>query len=206
MEKLIKGLHFFQKEVFPIHKDFFQDLTKGQSPETLFISCSDSRINPNLVTSTDPGDLFILRNAGNIIPPYTIDSGEAATIEFAVNELKVSHVILCGHSYCGAIESVFALEKLSNQPSLYNWIAQNIAPTLTFVTTNYPTVDHAAQKEILLQEHVLRQIENLKTHPAVNAAMENHTLTLHAWIYIFEAADIFSYNLQEGQFERIKHF
>ncbi len=205
MKKLIKGLHKFQTEVFPIQKDFFQDLAKGQDPEILFISCSDSRINPHLVTSSDPGELFILRNAGNIIPVYGVGGGEAATIEFAVCELKVKHIIVCGHSYCGAIEAVFHSDQLTSQPILKSWIDNNIAPTLALVNKNYQNLDKNSLESILLQEHVLQQIENLKTHPTVMNAITNHGLTLHAWIYKFESGDIFSFNLQEGQFERIKH-
>ena len=206
LEKLIKGLHKFQTEVFPIQKDFFQELTKGQNPDILFISCSDSRINPHLVTSADPGDLFILRNAGNIIPVYSTSSGEAATIEIAVRELNVKHIIICGHSHCGAINAVFNTNKLSNQPSLASWINTHVEPTLNLVRQNYPDLNGSALTSILLQEHVLQQIENLKTHPAVTYATAHHELTLHAWVYEFEHGDIFAYNLHNGQFEQIKQF
>src|SRR5438477_7372350 len=103
MKKLIKGLHTFQAEVFPIKKDYYKELIKGQFPEVLFITCSDSRINPHLITQTDPGDLFIIRNAGNIIPYYGSGGSEEATLEFAIHELGIQHIIICGHSYCGAI-------------------------------------------------------------------------------------------------------
>lgn len=206
LEKLIKGLHKFQTEVFPIQKDFFQELMKGQNPDILFISCSDSRINPHLVTSAEPGDLFILRNAGNIIPVYSTQSGEAATIEFAVSELKVKHIIICGHSHCGAINGVFNLDSLNKLPSLASWVKTHIWPTLNLVRSNYPGIKEDALKSILLQEHVLQQIENLKTHPTVMDAIAHHDLTLHAWVYEFEHGDIFAYNEQDGQFEQIKHF
>ncbi|MFI5333378.1 MAG: carbonic anhydrase [Candidatus Babeliales bacterium] len=206
LEKLINGLHKFQTEVFPIQKDFFQELTKGQNPDILFVSCSDSRINPHLVTSADPGDLFILRNAGNIIPTYSTQGGEAATIEFAVYELKVKHIIVCGHSHCGAINAVFNIDALTNQPSFASWIDTHISPTLNLVRSNYPGIENSSLTSILLQEHVLQQIENLKTHPAVTYATARHELTLHAWVYEFEHGDISAYNLQNGQFEQIKHF
>ena len=207
MKKLIKGLHKFQKEVFSIQKNFFQNLAKGQTPEILFITCSDSRINPHLVTSADPGDLFILRNAGNIIPPYSNNTnGEAATIEFAVGQLKVKDIIICGHSYCGAIEATFNLDKIKNQPILKSWLENNILPTLNLVNKNYQTLDRESLLDILLQEHVLQQIENLKTYPIINQAIAENKLSLHAWIYKFEEGDIYSYNSQEGQFENIKHY
>jgi carbonic anhydrase len=206
MEKLIKGLHNFQTKVFPIQKNFFQNLAKGQDPDILFISCSDSRINPHLVTSADPGDLFILRNAGNIIPPYGSGLGEAATIEFAVHELKVKDIIICGHSHCGALKASFDVSKLDEQPNLKKWITENIVPTLELVQKNYPDMDENALMNILAQEHVLQQIENLKTHPVIADAIEKNELNLHAWMYIFESGDIFSFNIQEGQFKLIKHF
>lgn len=206
MKKLIKGLHKFQTEVFPIQKDFFHNLAKGQNPEILFISCSDSRINPNLVTSAEPGELFILRNAGNIIPPYTINSSEAATIEFAVCELKVEHIIICGHSHCGALTASLQLDTVStNMPSLYCWLKTNVAPTVDLIHKNYTDLSPTNILNILLQEHVLQQIENLKTHPAVSHAIAEQRLTLHAWMYKFETGDIFSFNTQSGQFECIKH-
>lgn len=206
MKKLIKGLHKFQTEVFPIQKNFFQELTKGQNPDILFISCSDSRINPHLVTQADPGDLFLLRNAGNIIPTYGSSVGEAATIEFAVCELKVKDVIICGHSHCGAIKAACDVDALENQPNLQTWINDNIVPTLHLVQKNYPELDSESFADILLQEHVLQQMENLKTHPVIQHAIEKQELTLHAWVYTFESGDIFSFNPQEGQFELVKHF
>lgn len=205
MKKLIQGLHKFQTEVFPIQKDFFQKLVMGQEPEILFVTCSDSRINPTLVTSADPGDLFILRNAGNIIPPYSIPSGEAATIEFAINQLKVEHLIICGHSHCGALDAAISLDSLNDQRQLHAWIEENVSPTLALVNKSYQESDVTSLVDILLQEHVLKQIENVKTHPAVSHAIDQGTLTLHAWIYRFEEGNIYSYNLQDGQFELIKH-
>lgn len=206
MKKLIRGLHKFQTEVFPIQKDFFEQLVKGQEPEILFVTCSDSRINPTLVTSADPGELFIVRNAGNIIPPYAVASGEAATIEFAINQLKVEHLIICGHSHCGALDAAINLDSFKDQPQLYAWIKENISPTLELVNKSYQDLDAVSLGNILLQEHVLQQIENVKTHPAVNNAINRGLLTLHAWIYRFEEGNIYSYNRQDGQFEMIKHF
>lgn len=107
MQKLIEGLHQFQNSVFGTQRELFERLAHGQTPETLFITCSDSRINPNLLTQTEPGELFILRNAGNIVPPYsTSQGGEAATIEFAVAGLNVRDIIICGHSHCGAMKGL----------------------------------------------------------------------------------------------------
>jgi hypothetical protein len=105
MQKLITGVHDFQNRVFDKHRELFERLSQGQNPEALFITCSDSRINPNMITQTEPGDLFILRNAGNIVPPFgATNGGEAGTIEFAVSALGVRDIIVCGHSLCGAMK------------------------------------------------------------------------------------------------------
>ena len=205
MQKLIKGLHKFQTEVFSSQKDFFQNLVKGQHPEILFITCSDSRINPNLVTSADPGELFIARNAGNIVPLYGVGGSEAATIEFAIGVLEVNHIIVCGHTHCGAIEAAIDAEKTVQLPSLQAWIATHIRPTLQFVEQNYPSASPQAFGNILLQEHVLQQIENLKSHPVISKGLLDHTVTLHAWIYDLQHGGILSFNARDGQFERIKH-
>lgn len=203
MKKLIKGLHKFQKEVFPLKKNYFEELSKGQKPEVLFITCSDSRINPNLFTSTGPGDLFILRNAGNIIPAYGADASEAATIEFAVAGLGVENIIVCGHSHCGAIEAAIHPEKMEKLPSFSNWVTHNISPTLDLIKKNYPSLDSSSLLNILLQENVLKQVENLKTHPAVSERMQKNKVSIHAWIYKIDDGQIFSFNTQEEQFEII---
>ncbi|MFM2421431.1 MAG: hypothetical protein RL385_6154, partial [Pseudomonadota bacterium] len=107
MSKLIGGLHHFQQHVFRPQREFFEQLEQGQTPEVLFITCSDSRINPNLLTQTEPGELFIMRNAGNIVPPHSHDpGGEAATVEYAIEALNVSDIIVCGHSQCGAMKGL----------------------------------------------------------------------------------------------------
>lgn len=200
MKKLIKGLHKFQTQVFPIKKDFFENLVKVQTPEVLFITCSDARINPNLVTSADPGEIFILRNAGNIIPYYGSSGSEEATIEFAISKLGIKDIILCGHSHCGAIEAATQLDTLKSTPNLYSWVKKNIEPTLDLVKSNYKDLDQNVFLEILTQEHVLKQLENLKSYPIVNEAISNNTLSLHAWVYKFETCEIYSFDAVEGQF------
>src|SRR6266404_2445316 len=137
MQKLIQGIHQFQQESFRPLQDLFEQLSKGQDPETLFITCSDSRIDPNLLTRSKPGDLFILRNAGNIVPPYGAASGgEAATIEFAVAALGVKDIILCGHSYCGAMKGLLQAEQVACLPAVSAWLA-HAHTTRRIVQENY---------------------------------------------------------------------
>jgi len=196
MKKLIKGLHQFQTTVFPIKKDFFHALVSGQKPEVLFITCSDSRINPHLITMAEPGDLFIVRNAGNIIPPTGLGSSEEASIEFAVSELGIKDIIVCGHFHCGAVQAATMLDKLKQLPQFYNWIHKHIMPTVDLVKKNYHDLDPSELQTILIQENVLAQIENLKLYPSI----ANKKLAIHAWVYKFETGEIFSYNAHEGQF------
>lgn len=201
MEKLLAGLHKFQDEAFRDHQELFGRLEHGQSPDTLFITCSDSRINPNLLTQTNPGELFILRNAGNIIPPYSLGSGEAATIEFAVAKLKVKDIIICGHSHCGAVNGIMHPHIVEELPALRAWL-HNSQAVHYLVAKNYPEIakDDDRTINVAIQENVLLQIENLKTHPCIQKGVADGTLKLHAWVYKFESGQVFSYEPKAEQF------
>lgn len=202
MKKLITGIHHFQSQVFESHRELFERLSKGQSPESLFITCSDSRINPNLITQTNPGDLFILRNAGNIIPPFgAANGGEGGTIEFAVAALGVTDIIICGHSHCGAVKGLLKPEQLKDLPAVAAWLSHAQATT-RIMKENY--ADQGLSEDELInvavQENVLVQIENLKTHPSVAARLARGEINLHAWTYKIETGEVFAYNQQSGQF------
>ena len=124
MQKLIRGIHRFRTEDFRPLQGLFEHLATGQNPETLFITCSDSRIDPNLLTRSKPGDLFILRNAGNIVPPHRATSGgEAATIEFAVAAIGVKDIIICGHSHCGAMKGLLEPDTIAPFPAVTSWLS-----------------------------------------------------------------------------------
>ena len=200
MLKLITGLHHFQSEVFSSHKELFERLVDGQSPEALFITCADSRINPNLITQTSPGDLFILRNAGNIVPPHgAANGGEAATVEFAIRGLGVKNIIICGHSHCGAMRALLHPEELVEMPALKDWLSFAEATRRT-VEENYSGFDDAQLLNIAVQENVLTQLENLRTHPAVQARLSSGQLNLHGWTYKIESGEVFNYQSDAGQF------
>src|SRR5215467_14181255 len=140
LHRLVAGVHQFQNNVFANQRKFFERLAKTQSPPGLFITCSDSRVNPNLITQTEPGELFILRNAGNIVPPYgAAAGGEGATIEYAVSVLRVRHVILCGHSHCGAMHALLHSDKARDLPAVRAWFAQAEA-TRRIVRDAYPAL------------------------------------------------------------------
>lgn len=200
MQKLIEGLHQFQTTVVGQKKEFFAKLARGQTPEVLFITCSDSRINPNLITQTGPGELFILRNAGNLVPPYGSSSGgEAGTIEYAISALKVKHVIVCGHSHCGAVKALLDPTEVATLPAVAGWL-QHAQTTLRIVKDNYGHLSGAAKIGAAIQENVLVQLENLRTHPAVASALSRGELTLHGWVYKIETGDVFAFDPESKQY------
>ncbi|MBA3858973.1 MAG: carbonate dehydratase [Cyanobacteria bacterium PR.3.49] len=206
MKKLVKGLHQFQTQIFLSQKELFDRLSKGQSPDALFITCSDSRISPNLITQTEPGELFILRNAGNIVPAYgASNGGEGATVEFAVNGLGVKDIIVCGHSLCGAMNALLHPEKLENLPLLASWLSHAEA-TRRIAIENYKNLPGEDLQNIAVQENVLVQLENLRTHPAVAAKISRGELNLHAWVYKIETGTVFYYDSKEGQFEQLTQY
>jgi carbonic anhydrase len=201
MQKLVDGIHHFQKDYFTTNQKLFETLVEGQSPLALFITCSDSRINPNQLTQTQPGELFILRTAGNIIPPYgAIHGGEAATIEYAVAALKVKDVIVCGHSHCGAMSGLLNPNSLQKMPAVRAYL-QHAEATRRIVEENYQHLTEPEERLTLtVEENVLVQIENLRTHPSVAAAMSRRELKLHGWVYEFETGEVFAFNPEKQQF------
>ena len=200
MQKLVQGIHHFQDSLFSSQRELFERLADGQNPETLFITCSDSRINPNLITQTEPGELFIIRNAGNLVPPFgAANGGEAATIEFAIVGLGVRDIILCGHSYCGAMKGLLYPESLTKLPTMAAWLSHAEAARW-IARQQYADRSEADLLNITIQENVLAQLENLRTHPAVAVAVASGKLKLHGWVYKFETGQVFAYEPKEGQF------
>jgi carbonic anhydrase len=201
MQKLVDGIHQFQRNYFSQDQKLFETLVEGQTPLALFITCSDSRIDPNRLTQTKPGELFIQRTAGNIIPPYgAVFGGEAATIEYAVGALKVKDIIVCGHSHCGAMTGLLHPELIEKMPAVQAYL-QHAEATRRIVNENY---DHLIEPDkrltLTVEENVLVQLENLKTHPSVAAAIGRGELKLHGWVYKFESGEVYAYNPDKGQF------
>jgi carbonic anhydrase len=201
MQKLVDGIHHFQETYFSSHKLLFERLAQGQQPLALFITCSDSRIDPNLLTQTQPGELFIMRNAGNIVPPYgAVLGGEAATIEFAVCVLKVKDIIVCGHSHCGAMKGVLNPESVDELPAVRAWLTHAEA-TSRIMKENYKHItDEAPRLTATVEENVLVQLENLRTHPSVAATLARGDLKLHGWVYKFETGQVFAFDAADRQF------
>ncbi len=197
--RLIKGVDKFRRKVFGTQAELFRELGKGQSPLALFITCSDSRINPNLLTQTEPGELFILRNAGNLIPPAGGPcSGEEATIEYALVQLKIKDIFVCGHSHCGAINGLLTPKALDKMPGVYQWLsyARKILPELPAAGT----VPGEELLDIAIERNVLLQVEHLKTLPSVTQALAAGNLRIHAWVYHFETGEVVAHDPGKGRF------
>jgi len=200
MKRLVDGIQQFQRNVFPSHRPRFERLAAGQNPSTLFITCSDSRIVPHLLTQTEPGELFVLRNAGNLVPPYTAEhSGEAATIEFAVEVLKVRDIVVCGHSHCGAISGLLQPDSLDKLPAVKRWLtfAQDTFQKFRGSSTG-PIPDDLLTAAV--GHNVATQLAHLRTYPVVKRAESRDELSLYGWFYRFETGETFQLDEESQTF------
>ena len=182
-------------------------MAAGQHPDTLFITCSDSRIDPNLLTRSKPGDLFILRNAGNIVPPHGSGGGEAATIEFAVAGLGVKDVIVCGHYRCGAMRGLLNPQGVASLPEVAAWL-RHAETTHRIVRDHYGHLQDEQLEDKTGEENVLVQIEHLLTLPAIATRLRRGDLHLHGWAYRIETGEVSAYDSVQGQFvplDRYEH-
>ena len=206
MEHIISGVAKFQKEVYPSKKAAFQKLANGQNPEVLFFTCADSRIDPNLVTQTEPGELFICRNAGNIIPPHSNQTGGmTASIEFAVAALGVSHIIICGHSDCGAMKGAINTEGLSSLPHGKEWLGHSrVATEVVKEKCGCAELNNNDHLGLVIEENVVQQLQHIKTHPAVAAKIATGQVKLHGWVYDIESAEIKTYDEATGSFKPVE--
>ncbi len=201
MEKLLQGHQHFLNEIFPVRREQYKLLADRQSPRWLFITCADSRIVPDLILGTDPGDLFITRNAGNIVPAASEgDDGVAATIEYAVEVLHVRHVILCGHSDCGALKAALDQKSLKNLPRARRWL-NHVEGAFTHKQPPRPEEGEHAELAALIRGNVIAQLANLKSQPAVASAILHGRLTVHGWYYDILSGRIEAYNEQFRQFQ-----
>ena len=203
MPKFAAGVVKFQNEVYPEKKDLFEKLSKGQSPEALFITCSDSRIETAMITQTDPGELFICRNAGNIVPPHTTHTGGmTASIEFAVAALKVPHIVICGHTECGAMKGAMNPEGLDALPHVKEWLSYARA-AVSVVDEMGPELSDEERMKLLLEQNVILQLNHLKTHPSVAARLAKGDLQLHGWVYDIKTGGVSAYNDATNSFEPV---
>jgi carbonic anhydrase len=204
MKKILDGVRRFQTVEFSKNREFFQQLArKKQNPIALFITCADSRVNPNLITQTEPGDLFLIRNAGNIVPPYSPHpGGELATIEYAVEVLGLRNIIICGHSECGAMKALMDPSGLEHLPTVRSWCSHAEA-TRQIVRAKYRDLSPDALSLAAVEENVLVQMNHLSTHPCVAARLASGQLHVYGWYYDIGKGQILQYDQSLGRFEEL---
>jgi carbonic anhydrase len=204
MEKILDGVRRFRSQDYEQHQQLFRQLaTKRQKPIALFITCADSRVNPNLITQTEPGDLFLIRNAGNIVPPYSAHpGGEIATIEYAVEVLEIRDIIICGHSQCGAMKALMDPRGLDHLSAVRSWCSHAEA-TRQIVRTKYRDLSSDEMALAATEENVLVQMNHLSTHPCVAARLASQQLHLYGWYYDIGTGQILQYDQSLGRFEEL---
>lgn len=202
--KFAAGVIRFQKEVFPDKRELFETLQRGQSPEALFITCSDSRIETAMITQTGPGELFICRNAGNIVPPHSnATGGMTASIEFALAVLEVPHVVICGHTECGAMAAAMDVSTVQHLKHVRRWICYCEA-AVNVVREMGGEMTAAERMRLLTEQNVVLQLRHLKTHPSVAARLARGDLELHGWVYDIKSGDFSAWDEARGVFEPVR--
>jgi len=206
MERLFNGYMKFMAEDFERHRELFQEIGRKQNPHTLFIGCSDSRVVPNLITQTDPGELFIVRNIANIVPPYRQTEEYVATtsvIEYAVLALEVDTIVVCGHSNCGGCAALnLPPERLDHLPHVRKWL--EVSREVRGRVDRLMTGNSAEEREWLTEQvNVLVQMKNLLTYPYVAERYRQGKLNIHGWHYIIETGEIYNFNDDTQLFELI---
>jgi carbonic anhydrase len=205
MQRLIEGVHKFQTDQFGNYRKLFRKLSQeGQNPHTLFITCSDSRVLAELITQSKPGDLFVVKNIGNIVPPSSATgdtNSTAAAIEFAVENLRVSDIVVCGHSQCGAISCLLGETQVGNSlPHLRDWL--NLAsPVLETLKKDYAHLTTSDERSTAAaEENVLFSLDNLHSYLCVQNRLMDGSLRLHGWFFKIATAELFAYDPESRQF------
>jgi carbonic anhydrase len=185
LQELKTGIRRFRTEVYPKNEEtYIKAVSEPQTPHALFITCADSRIDPEMITQSGPGDLFVTRNVGNLVPAYgEMMGGVSAVIEYAVMALKVQHVVVCGHSDCGAMKGLLNPESLEKMPTVRSWLKNAHAALSVADSLAEPNEKPSTLMRRLTEENVLLQLQHLRTHPSVAGAMAREELTISGWVY-----------------------
>jgi carbonic anhydrase len=200
LDEIIAGVRAFQREIFPQQWKLFERLAAGQSPEALIITCSDSRVDPQLFTQSEPGKLFVLRNAGNLVPKYGGPiGGVTATIEFAITALQVRHIIICGHSGCGAIAGLLNPELVQGMPAVREWLKHAAVVRDAMATAG--ELDAPNALELAVEANVIAQLDHLRSHPSVARGLAENRLALHGWVYNFVTGSVMAYRPEDRSFQ-----
>jgi Carbonic anhydrase len=203
MQRLLDGIVKFRRDDFENHRDLFKSLKSEQKPHTLFITCSDSRVDPNLITKTLPGELFIIRNIANLVPPYRETPEYVSTtsaIEYAVLSLGVENIIVCGHSNCGGCAACLGpAERLNNMPHTKRWMELAI-PVRDRILKEIAKDDIEARRWLMEQANVVEQLKHLMGYPYIYEKTISGQLMLSGWYYIIETGEVFIYDKNLGEF------
>jgi len=198
IDDLLKGHHHFARQSFNDEGVFLRRLaSEGQNPSALYIGCSDSRVVPEVLTSSSPGQLFVVRNVANLVPPLAhADASVGAALDFAVGHLRVPHLVVCGHDGCGGVKGVFDGTDFSEFTSLHEWL-QAVEPAVAAVD---PRLSSAARLRQAVELNVLNQLENLLSFPVVRAAIADGDLQLHGWVYDMSTLGLRVYDAGQQKF------
>lgn len=200
MKRLVQGVQRFLRTVHPQERELFERLATGQDPDVMFVACSDSRVVPHMITQSKPGELFVVRNAGNIVPPASAGAGaEAAAVEFAIKGLKVRDIVVCGHSQCGAMTELLYPEETGDLPTVAKWL-QHSAEAKRVVQEGYADADRQTRIDAAIEANVLAQIENLQSHAVVAEAREADQLRLHGWVWDIATGQVRAFDAEAGEF------
>lgn len=202
MKNIAQGVARFQQVAFSQHAKLFKKLATGQEPEVLFVTCADSRIDPSLITQTNPGDLFVCRNAGNIVPAHRHPSGDgmSASIEYAVQALPIKHIVVCGHSGCGAMQAALDLDSLGGMPHVRQWLTHSEA-AVSVVKRRHKRSGEKQRLARLIEQNVVHQLHNLGTHPYVAERVDAGVLELHGWVYDIGSGGILAWDSESSEFK-----
>ncbi len=205
MKRLLQGYAQFRRDVFPEKKEHFHLLSELQKPDTLFITCADSRVVPDLILQTEPGDMFLCRTVGNVVPPHGyMPGGVSSTVEYAVEVLHVKHIIICGHSDCGAVKAVFDKRDLSRLPLTARWLGL-VEPAWKYLAPGLDA-DPRSQYVGLIHANVQAQMANLKTHPEISRALAEGRLQVHGWFYDILTGAIEAYDERARRFRPLEEY
>jgi carbonic anhydrase len=203
VDQILEGVRRFRTVVFPESRELYESLAEKQQPCALFLTCGDSRIEPSLLTGTSPGQIFVERTPGNIVPLYedTASVGVSASIEYAVAVLGVTDVIVCGHSSCGAMEALLHPEMLEKIPATARWL-KYAQPAVQKLEKDYRVEDESARSERLARLNIVEQMSHLRTHPTVEERVKRGSLGIHWWFYEIHTGIVEIFNPATREFEQ----
>ncbi len=201
LQKIVKGIAKFHSEIFPARRQLFQTLGHAQHPIAMFFTCADSRIVPNLLMQTEPGEVFTERTPGNIVPKYSDHvGGITASVEFALHALHVPLIIVCGHTDCGVVKALLHPENANGMPALQSWMRHSL-PARERLLRDNAGASEEEKLRLLTQYNVLVQLENLKTHPAVESRLAKGDLEVYGWLYDIASGSVYVADADSGRFD-----